>query len=76
MKKMLTTKAIHYAKQILNLERVINDENSSEERIKEAQFAIEKILDEVADTYEPTAIYKIDEQVEILERKMRAVDKK
>ena len=62
MKKMLTTKAIHYAKQILNLERVINDENSSEERIKEAQFAIEKILDEVADKYEPTAIYKIDNQ--------------
>lgn len=69
MKKMLTTKAISYAQRILNLERVVADEKSTKESVMEAQIAIEKIIDEVCDTYEPTAMYKIDEQIEILEKK-------
>lgn len=71
MKKMLTTKALGYAKKILNLERVIEDTNSTKERVREAQIAIEKIIDEVCDIYEPTAIYKIDEQIELLEKGKR-----
>ena len=71
MKKMLTTKAIGYAKKILNLERVIADVNSTRERVQEAQIAIEKIIDEVCEKYEPTAMYKIDEQIELLEKGKR-----
>ena len=68
MKKMLTTKAIAYAKKILNLESILKDSNTTTERFREAQQSIEKIIDEVCEIYEPTAMYKIDEQIYILEK--------
>ena len=68
MKKMLTTKAIAYAKKILNLESILKDSNTTTERFREAQQNIEKIIDEVCQIYEPTAMYKIDEQIYILEK--------
>lgn len=69
MKKMLTTKAIAYAKKILNLERVLQDENSSKERQEEAMLSIQKIIDEICENFEPSAMYKVDEQIEILEKR-------
>lgn len=68
MKKMLTPKAIEYAKKILTLESIIGDLDTDLNRKKEAQSAIEKIIDEICETYEPTAIYKVDEQIYALEK--------
>lgn len=68
MKKMLTTKAIEYAKRILVLENIIGNKDTDIERKKEAQISIERIIDEICETYEPTAMYKVDEQIYIIEK--------
>lgn len=68
MKKMLTTKAIMYAKKLWVLEKKLEDPNIDNKRKKELQKNIEDIIDEVCENYEPTAMYKIDEQVYILEK--------
>ena len=67
MKKMLTPKAIEYARKLLILEDTIKTSNIKEDVFK-AQEKIQAIVDEVCDMYEPTAMYKIDEQMEILEK--------
>ena len=65
---MLTTKAIAYAKKILILEHKLNNADITKEEQDKVQLAIENIIDEVCETYEPTAMYKIDEQISILEK--------
>ena len=71
---MLTPKAIEYARKLLVLEDKIKLSENKEEILK-AQKKIHAIVDEVCDIYEPTAMYKIDEQMEILEKGRKNLQK-
>lgn len=71
MKKMFLAKAKFYAKKIYDLEKQLN-ETKNLEKTKEIMSKIQDIVDEICETYEPTAMYKIDEQVYELEKKDRA----
>lgn len=72
MKKMLMTKAKEYARQLLNLEESLSSSTDKKEQIK-IQNKIESIVDEVCEIYEPTAMYKIDEQMYILEKSRKTL---
>lgn len=71
MKKMVLAKAKFYAKKIYDLEKQLNETKNLEET-KEIMSKIQDIVDEICETYEPTAMYKIDEQVYELEKKDKA----
>ena len=62
MKRMVLAKAKFYAKKIYDLEQEMQKTKDLEET-KEIMNKIQDIVDEVCENYEPTAMYKIDEQV-------------
>ena len=70
MKKMVLAKAKFYAKKIYDLEKKLEKTKDLEET-KKIMEQIQDIVDEVCESYEPTAMYKIDEQVFELEKKER-----
>lgn len=71
MKKMVLAKAKFYAKKIYDLEQEMN-KTKDLEKTKELMTKIQDIVDEVCEKYEPTAMYKIDEQVFELEKKNKS----
>ena len=71
MKKMVLAKAKFYAKKIYDLEQELNTTKDLEET-KEIMSKIQDILDEIHEIYEPTAMYKVDEQVYELDKKNKA----
>lgn len=71
MKKMVLAKAKFYAKKIYDLEQEMN-KTKDLEKTKELMTKIQDIVDEVCEKYEPTAMYKIDEQVFELEKKTKS----
>ena len=70
MKRMVLAKAKFYAKKIYDLEQEMQKTKDLEET-KEIMNKIQDIVDEVCENYEPTAMYKIDEQVFELDKKNR-----
>ena len=71
MKKMVLAKAKYYAKKIYDLEQELNTTKDLEET-KEIMSKIQDIVDEICEIYEPTAMYKVDEQVYELDKKNKA----
>lgn len=71
MKKMVLAKAKLYAKKIYDLEKQLNETKNLEET-KEIMSKIQDIVDEICEVYEPTAMYKVDEQVYELDKKNKA----
>ena len=71
MKKMVLAKAKFYAKKIYDLEQELNITKDLE-KTKEIMSKIQDVVDEICETYEPTAMYKVDEQVYELDRKNKA----
>lgn len=71
MKKMVLAKAKFYAKKIYDLEQELNTTKDLEET-KEIMSKIQDIVDEICEIYEPTAMYKVDEQVYELDKKNKA----
>lgn len=71
MKKMVLAKAKYYAKKIYDLEQELNKTKDLEET-KEIMSKIQDIVDEICEIYEPTAMYKVDEQVYELDKKNKA----
>ena len=70
MKKMVLAKAKFYAKKIYDLEQELNKTKDLEKK-KELMNSIQDVVDEVCENYEPTAMYKIDEQIYELDKKNR-----
>ena len=68
MKKMTSSKAKFYAKQILNYENELSN-TRNKEKIFEIQDKITEIVDTIVEQYEPTAMYKVDEAVYSLMKK-------
>lgn len=71
MKKMVLAKAKYYAKKIYDLEQELNTTKDLEET-KEIMSKIQDVVDEICEIYEPTAMYKVDEQVYELDKKNKA----
>lgn len=69
MKKMTLTKAKFYAKKIFDLEQKLED--IPQEEKENIELKIVDIVDEICEGYEPTAIYKVDEEVQILAKKSK-----
>lgn len=70
MKKMVLAKAKFYAKKIYDLEQKLKQTKDLEET-KVLMNKIQDVVDEVCEIYEPTAMYKIDEQVYELDKRNR-----
>ena len=70
MKKMVMAKAKLYAKKIYDLEQKLNKTKDLKET-KELMNKIQDIVDDVCENYEPTAMYKIDEQIYELDKRDR-----
>ena len=70
MKKMVLAKAKFYAKKIYDLEQEMN-KTKDLEKTNELMNKIQDVVDEVCENYEPTAMYKIDEQIYELDKKNR-----
>ena len=62
MKKMTSSKAKAYAKRLYDLENRI-EKSTDREELKELTIKINNIVDNIVEEYEPTAMYKIDEEV-------------
>ncbi len=71
MKKMVLAKAKLYAKKIYDLEQELNTTKDLKETNK-IMSKIQDIVDEICEVYEPTAMYKVDEQVYELDKKNKA----
>ena len=71
MKKMVLAKAKYYAKKIYDLEQELNATKDLE-KTKEIMSKIQDVVDEICETYEPTAMYKVDEQIYELDKKNKA----
>lgn len=73
MKKMVLSKAKYYAQKIYNLEQSLQKATEKEE-INKIASNIQDIVDEICENFEPTAMYKVDEQIYEIDRKKRKQD--